>query len=106
MARDRGLPGPYLPPPAAHGAAVIWKAATAGVRPGTPPVPDGPSGVPAPPLLPRAGDPHGARPAAGHRGVHPGREMTDANWQAGSAKSLAAFLNGDSISEPEWRAAV
>jgi isoamylase len=32
-----------------------------------------------------------------------GREMTDADWQAGSAKSLAVFLNGDAISEPGWR---
>ncbi len=32
-----------------------------------------------------------------------GQEMTDADWQAGSAKSLAVFLNGDAISEPDWR---
>ena len=32
-----------------------------------------------------------------------GQEMTDADWQAGSAKSLAVFLNGDAISEPGWR---
>ena len=32
-----------------------------------------------------------------------GREMTDADWQAGSAKSLAVFLNGDAISEPGRR---
>ena len=32
--------------------------------------------------------------------------MTDADWRAGSAKSVAVFLNGDAISEPDWRAAV
>ena len=32
-----------------------------------------------------------------------GQEMTDADWQAGSAKSLTVFLNGDAISEPGWR---
>jgi isoamylase len=30
-----------------------------------------------------------------------GREMTDADWQAGSANSLTVFLNGDAISEPD-----
>ena len=32
-----------------------------------------------------------------------GQEMTDADWQAGSANSLTVFLNGDAISEPGWR---
>jgi glycogen operon protein len=32
-----------------------------------------------------------------------GQQMTDADWQAGSAKSLTVFLNGDAISEPDWR---
>jgi isoamylase len=32
-----------------------------------------------------------------------GQEMTDADRQAGSAKSLTVFLNGDAISEPGWR---
>ena len=32
-----------------------------------------------------------------------GQEMADADWQAGSANSLAVFLNGDAISEPDWR---
>ena len=30
-----------------------------------------------------------------------GQEMTDADWTAGSANSLAVFLNGDAISEPD-----
>ena len=29
-----------------------------------------------------------------------GREMTDADWQAGYARSLAVFLNGEAITEP------
>jgi isoamylase len=32
-----------------------------------------------------------------------GEVMTDADWEAGYAKSLAAFLNGDAISEPDPR---
>jgi glycogen operon protein len=32
-----------------------------------------------------------------------GQQMTDADWQVGSAKSLTVFLNGDAISEPGWR---
>jgi isoamylase len=32
-----------------------------------------------------------------------GQEMTDADWQAGSAKSLTVFLNGRAISEPDRR---
>jgi glycogen operon protein len=32
-----------------------------------------------------------------------GQQMTDADWQAGSAKFLTVFLNGDAISEPDWR---
>ena len=32
-----------------------------------------------------------------------GTEMTDADWQAGFAKSLTVFLNGDAISEPDRR---
>jgi glycogen operon protein len=32
-----------------------------------------------------------------------GQEMTDADWQAGSARSLTVFLNGDAISEPGRR---
>ena len=32
-----------------------------------------------------------------------GREMTDADWQAGHARSLAVFLNGDAITEPGTR---
>jgi glycogen operon protein len=30
-----------------------------------------------------------------------GEEMTDADWDTGYAKSLAVFLNGDAISEPD-----
>ncbi|MGH3181801.1 MAG: glycogen debranching enzyme, partial [Streptosporangiaceae bacterium] len=30
-------------------------------------------------------------------------EMTDADWDASYAKSLAVFLNGDAISEPDPR---
>ena len=32
-----------------------------------------------------------------------GEEMTDADWGASYAKSLAVFLNGDAISEPDPR---
>jgi isoamylase len=32
-----------------------------------------------------------------------GTEMTDADWEAGFAKSLTVFLNGDAISEPDRR---
>ena len=32
-----------------------------------------------------------------------GREMTDADWHAGYARSLAVFLNGDAITEPGTR---
>ena len=32
-----------------------------------------------------------------------GREMTDADWNAGYARSLAVFLNGDAITEPGTR---
>ena len=32
-----------------------------------------------------------------------GQEMTDADWQAGSARSLTVFLNGEAISEPDPR---
>lgn len=32
-----------------------------------------------------------------------GREMTDDDWEAGFAKSLAVFLNGQAISEPDPR---
>jgi glycogen operon protein len=32
-----------------------------------------------------------------------GEVMTDADWEASYAKSLAAFLNGDAISEPDPR---
>ena len=32
-----------------------------------------------------------------------GRELTDADWQAGCAGSLAVFLNGDAITEPDPR---
>ena len=32
-----------------------------------------------------------------------GEQMTDADWDASYAKSLAAFLNGDAISEPDPR---
>jgi glycogen operon protein len=32
-----------------------------------------------------------------------GREMTDADWRAGYARSLAVFLNGDAITEPGSR---
>ena len=32
-----------------------------------------------------------------------GQEMTAADWQAGSARSLTVFLNGRAISEPDWR---
>ena len=32
-----------------------------------------------------------------------GKEMTDADWETGSAKSLTVFLNGDAISEPDRR---
>jgi isoamylase len=32
-----------------------------------------------------------------------GQEMTEADWQAGSASSLAVFMNGDAISEPDRR---
>jgi isoamylase len=32
-----------------------------------------------------------------------GEEMTDADWEAGFAKSLAVFLNGEAISEPDQR---
>jgi isoamylase len=32
-----------------------------------------------------------------------GREMSDADWAAGFAKSLQVFLNGDAISEPDRR---
>jgi isoamylase len=32
-----------------------------------------------------------------------GKEMTDADWETGSAKSLTVFLNGDAISEPGRR---
>jgi len=32
-----------------------------------------------------------------------GEEMTEADWQAGYAKSVAVFLNGDAITEPDPR---
>jgi glycogen operon protein len=32
-----------------------------------------------------------------------GRQMTDGDWQAGYARSLAVFLNGDAITEPDPR---
>ncbi len=32
-----------------------------------------------------------------------GEEMTEDDWEAGSAKSLAVFLNGEAISEPDQR---
>jgi isoamylase len=32
-----------------------------------------------------------------------GQEMTEADWQAGSARSLTVFLNGEAISEPDPR---
>jgi len=32
-----------------------------------------------------------------------GKEMTDADWELGSAKSLTVFLNGDAISELDRR---
>jgi glycogen operon protein len=32
-----------------------------------------------------------------------GREMTSGDWQAGYARSLAVFLNGDAITEPDPR---
>jgi len=32
-----------------------------------------------------------------------GQEMTDADWQAGSAGSLTVFLNGEAIGEPDRR---
>jgi glycogen operon protein len=32
-----------------------------------------------------------------------GREMTEADWQVGYARSLAVFLNGDAITEPDKR---
>jgi len=32
-----------------------------------------------------------------------GREVTDSDWRAPDAKSLAVFLNGDAISEPDPR---
>ena len=32
-----------------------------------------------------------------------GQEMTDADWHAGYARSLAVFLNGDAITEPGTR---
>jgi isoamylase len=32
-----------------------------------------------------------------------GEEMTPADWNAGYAKSLAVYLNGDAISEPDPR---
>ncbi|MFE9017793.1 glycogen debranching protein GlgX [Streptomyces sp. NPDC007808] len=31
-----------------------------------------------------------------------GREMTDEDWQRSDAHSLAVFLNGDAIAEPDW----
>ena len=62
-----------------------------------------PPGVPAAPVLPR--------PAAGPGGekgdivwlTPAGEEMTEADWAASYAKSLAVFLNGDAISEPDPR---
>src|SRR5690606_4379335 len=32
-----------------------------------------------------------------------GEEMTDSDWNVGYAKSLAVFLNGDAITEPDRR---
>ena len=32
-----------------------------------------------------------------------GNEMTDADWETGSARSLTVFLNGDAITEPDRR---
>jgi isoamylase len=52
-----------------------------------------------------------AAPASGgHAGLQDivwltpaGRAMTDGDWQAGYARSLAVFLNGDAITEPDPR---
>ena len=62
----------------------------------------GASGVPAAPVLPR--QPHGGRRDGRHRladAFRPGNDPAD--WEAGYAKSLAVFLNGEAISEPDPR---
>ena len=61
-----------------------------------------PPGVPQAPVLPRPG------PRSAEKGdivwlTPAGEVMTDADWEASYAKSLAAFLNGDAISEPDPR---
>ena len=61
-----------------------------------------PPGLPPAPVLPRAAGARPDGPSATSPGSPPtGEEMTDEDWHGGYAKSLAVFLNGDAITEPD-----
>ena len=87
---------------------VDWSAAAAEtgparVRPGRVRAAARPPGVPRRRFFRGPGD--GSTGAAGDIAwlTPSGREMTDADWQTGYAKSMGVFLNGDAITEPDPR---
>ena len=82
------------------------RARPARVHPAAGPAAAAPPGVPPPPLLPRAPSP-ATGAGDGNADIAwltpAGDEMTEADWRASYAKSVAVFLNGSAISEPDPR---